>query len=221
MLPLISAHQVVLVSDFAMSEGISTQWSMILPKIAWRATGVGMSPNRSRWSGATRSAGLVAIAILAPGPPAFVQDEMTLEPSHTLLVGPEFHDRVEVHVGTIDITVVRKGGQVVTGLTTKDSVLLVDGQPAKVSNSSAFGSQQPESAEETSSAIESTPPPMQPLPEPRPQLMVAFIDNENISRCKEQKNRRTRLCRILDEISGATSFTTAEVPNPDSTKRGK
>jgi VWFA-related protein len=107
-----------------------------------------------------------------------------LVPSRSFEVAPQFRDRVEVHLGSVDVTVLdKKTGHAVSGLTREAFVLVVDGEEREISNFSAYG------AGGSSMAITDTRDPEEeaseqqlPVAIPRPQLFVIFIDNENISR---------------------------------------
>jgi VWFA-related protein len=136
-----------------------------------------------RHRAATRGVILAVAATIVLSYSAHAQDESPVEPSQTSSVTPEFRDRVEVHLGTIDVTVTARNARVVGGLKKEDFVLRVNDEPQEITNFSVYGRQQTfvvgEAADQSSDATQSLNP--QRL-EPRPHLIVIFIDNENISR---------------------------------------
>jgi VWFA-related protein len=112
------------------------------------------------------------------------QEVDELVPTRSFEVAPEFHDRVEVHLGSVDVTVLdKKTGHAVSGLTREAFALVVDDQPLEISNFSAYGAGGSSiSITDTRAPAEAAPEPPPPTPVPRPQLFVFFIDNENLSR---------------------------------------
>ncbi len=125
---------------------------------------------------------LVVAIILCLSVPVFAQEENPLEETGSFETTAQFRDSYAVHLGTIDVTVLDKDGVSIPGMTREDFVLLVDGQPHDITNFSAYGKVAPPLPE-----LETTTDPADPEPRPlppliRPQLLVVFIDNENISR---------------------------------------
>jgi VWFA-related protein len=98
---------------------------------------------------------------------------------------PEFSEQLEVHLGSVDVSVLDKGGNPISGLTRSDFVLLVDGVAREVTNLSEFneaGDQNPGLIDESSSSSDKKGPKIKLYSPPKPGLIVILIDNDNISR---------------------------------------
>ena len=135
---------------------------------------------------------LVGVALVSLSSAALAQevDDPIFEQWYS--VAPEFRERLEVHVGSVDVTVLdKKTGEAVPGLLPDAFVLLVDGEPRVISNFAAYGRSSPPMTLSDTSAPPSAESEPRQLPI-RPQLFVIFIDNENISRA----NRNIVLNRL-------------------------
>ncbi len=123
----------------------------------------------------------------------FVAAVAAAQPTPAPTPPERFVDRVDVVVGTVDVTVLDGDGNPVSGLGRDDFVLLVDGRPTAITNFAPYASSRP------------TDPGSLPrgwgegTEESQGQVLVVFIDNEN-STIFNRNHALKRIKDLLDEF---------------------